>query len=61
MTLVTVQSMRYVYKFIGATGIVDSKVFQRSVDYPDEYGPGYHVVLDGERGYCAGTRFCLFR
>ena len=51
--------MSYKYRFIradrvkivsgqytGATGTVDSRVFQRTVDYPDEYGPGYHVVLD---------------
>jgi hypothetical protein len=25
---------------------VDSAVFQRTVDQPDEYAPGYHVVLD---------------
>ena len=25
---------------------VDSAVFQRTVHYTDEYGPGYHVVLD---------------
>ena len=30
----------------GATGVVDSAVFQRTVDYPDEYGPGYNVVPD---------------
>ena len=28
------------------TGVVDSAVIQRTVDYPDEYAPGYHVVLD---------------
>jgi len=25
---------------------VESAVFQRTVDYPDEYSAGYHVVLD---------------
>jgi ribosomal protein L24 len=30
----------------GRQGVVDSAVFQRSVDYPDEFSPGYHVVLD---------------
>ena len=30
----------------GCTGTVDSAVFQRTVDHPDEYSPGYHVVLD---------------
>ena len=33
-------------RYAGATGVVDSAVFQRTVDYPDEYAPGYHVVLD---------------
>ena len=30
----------------GCTGAVDSAVFQRTVDQPDEYAAGYHVVLD---------------
>ena len=30
----------------GTSGVVDSAVFQRTVDWPDEYAPGYHVVLD---------------
>jgi len=33
----------------GAIGVVDSAVFQRTVDYPDEYAPGYHVVLGDGR------------
>ena len=33
-------------KHKGATGTIDSRVFQRSVDLPDEYTPCYHVVLD---------------
>ena len=28
------------------TGVIDSAVFQRTMDYPDEYAPGYHVVQD---------------
>ena len=36
-------------KFAGATGIVDSRVFQKTANYPNEYSPGYHVVLDDER------------
>ncbi len=39
---VTIVSGRYK----GCTGLVDSAVFQRTVDYPDEYSPGYHVILD---------------
>jgi len=30
-------------------GIVDSAVFQRTVDYPNEYAAGYHVVLEDVR------------
>lgn len=26
--------------------MVDSKVFQRSVDYPEKLGAAYHVALD---------------
>ena len=36
-------------KFAEATGIVDSRVFQKTVDYPNEYAAGYHVVLEDER------------
>ena len=39
---VTILSGRYK----GHTGLVDSAVFQRTVDFPDEMAPGYHVVLD---------------
>ena len=55
----TVPSMGHYYRFKrgdrviittgsyqGSTGTVDSAVFQRTMDYPDEYSPGYHVVLD---------------
>ena len=30
----------------GCTGVVDSAVFQRTTDHPDEYAPDYHIVLD---------------
>ena len=30
----------------GRQGVVDSAVFQRTVDYPDEYSAGYHILLD---------------
>ena len=36
-------------EFVGLRGTVDSRVFQKTVDFPDEYSPGYHVVLDDER------------
>lgn len=34
------------HKYGGSVGVVDSAVFQGTIDYPDEYGPGYHVLLD---------------
>ena len=40
--LVVIVSGRYE----GHRGVVDSAVFQRTVDYPDEFAPGYHVVLE---------------
>ena len=30
-------------------GVIDSAVFQKTVDYPDDYSAGYHVVLEDER------------
>ena len=30
-------------------GIIDSAVFQKTVDYPDDYAAGYHVVLEGDK------------
>ena len=36
-------------RYKGHTGVVGSAVFQRSVDYPDDQHPGYHVVLEDER------------
>ena len=31
------------------TGVVDSAAFQpRAMSFPDEYAPGFHIVLDGE-------------
>ena len=39
---VTITSGRYK----GIKGVVDSAVFQRTNDAPDEYAPGYHVILD---------------
>ena len=37
-------------------GTVDSKVFQRSVDYSDEYASGYPVVLHGLQGAARSNR-----
>ena len=36
-------------KHVESEGWVESAVFQRTVDYPDQFAPGYHVVLDDER------------
>ena len=33
-------------RYRGTTWLVDSPVFRRTEDYPGEYGPAYHVVLD---------------
>jgi hypothetical protein len=35
-------------RYEGRLGAVDSAVFQRTVDFPDEFAPGYHVVLEDE-------------
>ena len=29
-------------------GTIESNVFQRTVDYPDEFANGHHVMLDTE-------------
>ena len=33
-------------KYTGHSGTVESNVYQRTVDYPDEYFNGHHVRLD---------------
>ena len=35
-------------KFAGLCGTVEANVFQRAVDYPDEWANGFHVMRDGE-------------
>ena len=35
-------------KYTGQTGTVESNVYQRTVDYPDEFANGYHIMLDTE-------------
>ena len=35
-------------KYAGQTGTVESNVHQKTVDYPDEWANGYHVMLDTE-------------
>ena len=32
-------------KYAGQTGTVESNVYQRTVDYSDEWANGYHVML----------------
>jgi len=32
--------------YAGRTGTVEAKVFQKTVDYPDEYAHAFHVTLD---------------
>ena len=39
---VTIVSWRYE----GYQGVVDNAAFRRTLDYPNEYAPGYHVALD---------------
>ena len=41
---VTIVSGRYA----GLPGTVDSAVFQRTIDYPDAFSPGYHVIIDDD-------------
>ena len=41
---VTIISGRYA----GSHGAVDSAVFQRTIDYPDAFSPGYHVIIDDD-------------
>ncbi len=36
-------------KYVGHTGTVESNVYQRTVDYPDEWQNGYLVMLDTEK------------
>ena len=35
-------------KYAGHTGTVESNVYQRTVDYPDEWANGHYVMLDTE-------------
>ena len=35
-------------KHAGHTGTIESNVHQRTVDYPDEWANGHHVMLDTE-------------
>ncbi len=33
-------------KFAGHLGTIEANVYQRTVDYPDEWANGFHVMLD---------------
>ena len=35
-------------RYSGKAGTVDANVFQRTVDYPDEFAAGFHLVLNDE-------------
>ena len=35
-------------KHAGHSGTVESNIYQRTVDCPDEFNSGYHVMLDTE-------------
>jgi len=36
-------------KYSGLQGTVEANVYQRTVDYPDEWVNGFHVWLDMEK------------
>ena len=36
-------------KYAGHSGIIESNVYQRTVDYPEEWHNGHHVMLDSEK------------
>ena len=36
-------------KYTGQFGAVESNVYQRTADYPDEWANGHHVMLDTEK------------
>ena len=36
-------------KYAGHTGTIESNVYQKTVDYPDELANGFHVILDTEK------------
>ena len=35
-------------RYEGHRGTVEANVYQKTVDYPDEWADGYHVMLDNE-------------
>ena len=41
-------------RYAGHLGTVESNVYQTTVDYPDEWANGHHVMLDSGAGDGAG-------
>ena len=35
-------------RYEGHSGTVEANVYQKTVDYPDEWNNGHHVMLDSE-------------
>ena len=35
-------------RYAGRIGTVDANVFQRTVDYPEEFAAGFHLTLDDD-------------
>ena len=35
-------------KYAGCHGVVESNVFQKTVDHPEEPNYGFHIILDGD-------------
>ena len=35
-------------RYAGRSGTVEANVYQRTVDYPDEYAQGFQITLDDE-------------
>jgi ribosomal protein L24 len=35
-------------KYAGYQGTVEANVYQNTMDYPDEWANGFHVILDSE-------------
>ena len=35
-------------KYAGHVGTIEANVYQRTVDYPDVYHNGHHIMLDSE-------------
>lgn len=35
-------------RYAGRTGTIESNVYQRTADYPDEWANGHHVMLDAD-------------